>query len=157
MRYIIGIDPGTKTGFAMYDLQEQCWKVYTTKIHLAMRWVHQASQEGCMVIVEDARKRKWYGQNAAEKMKGAGSVSRDCTIWDDYLKDCEIPYRMVHPIKGGTKQNAERLIQSIGYKGRTSEHARDAMVLTWMELKKYEEEQRNKGMGNPQGGGPDRG
>lgn len=145
MRYIIGIDPGTKTGFAMYDLKEQTWNIQTTKIHNAMRWVHSASSQGCIVIVEDARKRKWFGKDAASKVKGAGSVSRDCTIWDDYLSECEIEFRMVHPIKGGTKSNAERVLQEIGYTKRTSEHGRDAAVLAWLELKRYEEQKRKVG------------
>lgn len=133
-RYIVGIDAGTHTGFAVYDrVKRELVRVDTLMIHEAFKIVEMLigidDPEGVFFRVEDARKRKWYGANAAGKMQGAGSVKRDCSIWEDYLTSMKADFEMVAPAKGATKWNAETFKNVTKWQSRTSEHSRDAAVL----------------------------
>lgn len=136
---IIGIDPGVKTGFAVWNPNKKMFTyVKTLKIHQAMMEVINLSNDyNIFVTVEDARLRKWFGENSIVKQQGAGSIKRDSSIWDDFLKDLKefnaiIDYKMIHPIKGATKldKNAFKMITK--YEGSTSEHGRDAGMLVFL-------------------------
>ena len=87
--------------------------------------------------MEDARKRKWFGPRSQEKQQGAGSVKRDCSIWEDFLTEInknsenKITFEMLHPIKGATKLNKEMFQKITGITSATSEHARDAFMLVY--------------------------
>ena len=83
------------------------------------------------VIVEDARKRKWFGKDSDVKQQGAGSVKRDAVIWEDFLFDKNIRHQMIHPLKGGTKWSKEMFRAATGYEKQASKHARDACLLVW--------------------------
>jgi hypothetical protein len=130
--YHIGIDPGTKTGVAIWHRpSRELIVVETMMIHKAMELVrrHLEAAGGVRVVIEDARKRKWFGDNAASKQQGAGSIKRDVSIWEDALKDWGIDFELVAPKKGLTKVTPERFQLLTGYKGRTSNHSRDAALL----------------------------
>ena len=85
------------------------------------------------MIFEDARHRTWFGKdkNISAKLQGAGSIKRDCSIWEDFLQDYEIPFRAVPPQKGCTKWTEEYFKMVTGWKGKTSSHSRDAAVLVF--------------------------
>lgn len=131
----IGIDTGTHTGFAVWDSTHRKFlRVDTLSIHEALFEVKALHEGGepMMVIFEDARQRKWYGNDERKvraKLKGAGSVERDCSIWDDFLTAYHISFRAVPPRKGMTKVSPTYFEQVTKWKGRTSEHARDAAML----------------------------
>ncbi len=129
----IGIDPGVKTGFATWDAyNKEFLEIETLKIHEAFDIIQE--YKACYsiyVIVEDARQRKWYGNNSRDKQQGAGSVKRDCKIWEDFLKDNKISFEMIHPKKGFTKLNKIQFENITGWKRRTSEHSRDAGMLVY--------------------------
>lgn len=134
----IGIDPGTHTGFAVWDDREQKFiEMETMSIHRAIaavmeyRYKTQVMHEELMVIFEDARQRTWFGRdkNTNAKLQGAGSIKRDCSIWEDFLKDYSIPFRAVPPMKGGTKLTSGYFKMLSGWEGKTSNHARDAAML----------------------------
>lgn len=130
----IGIDPGVKTGLAVWDTnKKELLEVKTLKIHEALELCHHyvLTAEKVKIRVEDARKRKWFGGNAQAKIQGAGSVKRDCKIWDDFLKDIGADYEMIHPVRGATKLDAEKFKLLTSYVYRTSEHARDAALLVF--------------------------
>lgn len=129
-KILIGIDPGVKTGIG-YINSEGKKKCFGTEIHRAMEWVKQKHEEydKVWIRVEDARKRKWYGPNSQNKQQGAGSIKRDCKIWQDFLTDHEIPHEMVHPAKNATKLNASIFKRITGIESRTNEHGRDAFML----------------------------
>lgn len=140
--YYIGIDTGVNTGIAVWDnKQRSLLEVETVKIHKAMELVEQyqakASFEGTKLIVrvEDARKRTWFGYNTPQKdrakLQGAGSVKRDCTIWEDYLTDLGVEFQMVAPKNNATKLTADRFQVITGWKKRTNEHGRDAAMLVF--------------------------
>ena len=132
---LIGIDPGVRTGFAIICYNQK--KATTLSIHKALSEVKTLLKEygEIHIRVEDARKRKWFGANSAVKKQGAGSIKRDCKIWDDYLtelskeKDTNLTFEMIHPIKGGTKVDKTLFKKISGIKTITSEHARDAFMM----------------------------
>ena len=129
-KIILGIDPGVQTGMALWNGVTFSF-VRTVPIHEALFWVFTHQAEIDYIRVEDARKRKWFGKDAKVKQQGAGSIKRDCKIWDDFLGSLHIPYEMVHPIKGGTKLDGASFKKATGYTKQTSNHARDAAMLVW--------------------------
>lgn len=138
---LIGIDTGVNTGFATYSpISRRLYAVETLLIHQAMERVLEISKTmRVKVRIEDARQRTWFGNaNDAKvrakvdaKQQGAGSVKRDATIWEDFLKDKGIAFEMVNPEKNKTKLEAEAFTKYTGWVGRTSNHARDAAMLVY--------------------------
>lgn len=134
----IGIDTGVNTGLAFWD-RDHLTSVESMPIHEALLLVRDTwLQSGAVpvkVVFEDARKRKWYGTKTAQedrsRLQGAGSVKRDCKIWEDALKDWGIPFVKVAPKNNMTKLSAEAFRRITGWKGRTNEHGRDAAMLVF--------------------------
>lgn len=136
MTYVIGIDPGVHTGFAVWDsIGERFDRMVTLKIDIAMEQVAAMHDRGEVdhVVFEDARLRRWYGNHSAEtdraRLQGAGSIKRDCTIWQDFLTRKSIPHTAVAPQAGSTKWTKENFERITGWTKKTSEHARDAALL----------------------------
>lgn len=134
----IGIDPGTHTGLAIWDSpKEEFVTIDTLSIIQALDKVARFYKDNkglfdIMLLFEDARQRTWYGHgNTNAKLQGAGSVKRDCNIWEEFCKEKGIPFRAIPPQKGGTKLTPQYFRLLTGYKGRTSEHARDAAMLVF--------------------------
>jgi len=133
----IGIDPGTHTGVAVWDTREgKFLSLETLPIHRALHFVHSMKRacdghgEDIQVVFEDARQRTWFGHGDTDaKKQGAGSVKRDCSIWEDFCKDDGIPFWAKPPVKGATKVSADYFKMVSHYQGRTSEHSRDAAML----------------------------
>lgn len=139
---IVGIDPGTHTGFAKWDrAAKRLLQVDTLKIHKAMQRVEfeHASGHLKMVVVEDARLRKWFGhadtrvaRSGAGIREGVGSVKRDASIWADFLGDLGCAFLLLKPGAGGpTKLDAVAFAKLTGWTERTSNHARDAACIVW--------------------------
>lgn len=141
-KILIGIDPGVKTGLGFITSQNKDCE--SMPIHKAMKKIESICSMNkaldkpleVLVVVEDARKRKWFGNNSNAKAQGAGSVKRDCKIWEDYLielsgKDLIQGFSMVHPMKGATKLSHKEFQLKTGFTKRTNEHARDAFMLIW--------------------------
>lgn len=135
MKYI-GIDPGKKTGFAVWDHDAKYLaEVSTMSITQAMEKVRMMAailgRENIRMYIEDARKRKWYGRTGRERLKGAGSICRDSTIWDDFCRELGVEYRMIAPRCNTTKLKAAQFKAITKWQGRTDEHARDAACLVF--------------------------
>jgi hypothetical protein len=132
-KYYIGIDPGVQTGYALWDSnQKKILDTNTSMIHLVMedvKFAHNFFNKEVFVRIEDARKRKWFGIAGREKLQGAGSIKRDCSIWEDYLKGLAIPFELVAPKNNKTKISEYYFTKITGYTKRTSAHARDAAML----------------------------
>ena len=137
--YCIGIDCGKHTGLAVWDTERQSFAcINTMPIHKALLFVYefQTLRYKTHVYIEDARQRKWLPKDATSSeyrghLMGAGSVKRDAVIWQDALTDWGIPFEMVPPRPGATKWDAATFARITGYKGRTSNHARDAALLVF--------------------------
>ena len=137
MKTLIGIDPGTNTGFArmsggklevvgtysILNAIELVSNSYT--LHLLS---HGDSNAGFVVYVEDARLRG--GNQLAARL--AGSIRRDCNIWQEFLTARKIPHQFVRPTKHSmTKLDSATFARRTGWTGRTNEHGRDAAMLIW--------------------------
>ena len=123
---VIGIDPGVETGLAI-AVDGQLEHVTSLAIHDAMQLVRKYS--GALVVFEDARLRARGGPMSAATAQGAGSVKRDCKIWQDYLTAIGMQFKAIKPIKGKTKVKAADFVAQTGWQGRTNEHARDAAMI----------------------------
>lgn len=137
----IGIDPGGNTGFAVWSSStREFLEIETLRIDEALfRVLHYVELMGASqvsVVFEDARQRKFFEKERSlseyrGKLMGAGSVKRDSKIWEDFLKAHRIKYWAKPPQKGATKWEEAQFKAVIGWKDRTSEHARDAALLVW--------------------------
>jgi len=130
---LIGIDPGVKTGVAVWDHRKQQFThIRTESIVTALAFCLEQNERGGIEIwFEDARQRTWFDQAGREQLQGAGSIKRDCGIWQEFCEFYQIPYRAIKPAKGGTKWNADFFKRVTGWPERTSEHSRDAAVLVF--------------------------
>lgn len=141
----IGIDTGTNTGVAVWDSRRRSFSlVKTMKIHEAMELVKEtverSKQGNCDKVeirVEDPRQRTWFGtdrmsrEEERKKLQGVGSVKRDATIWDDFLRDLAVSYEMVAPKRNKTKLTSKQFRQITGWETSTNEHNRDAAMLVF--------------------------
>ena len=135
-QYFIGIDPGKNTGMAVYDKKEKrLLSVESVAIHVCFQkvilFVKKYGRSNVFIRIEDARLRTWFGDSGPEKWKGAGSIMRDCTIWEDFLKDLGASFELVAPRRNKTKTDASFFKKATGWIGRTNEHARDAAMLVY--------------------------
>ena len=135
----IGIDPGVSTGFAVWD-GKVFSELETLPVHRAiLRLLELADELGynnVHVVFEDARQRKWipHEKTVSERIGraiGAGSVRRDCAIWEAVCKDYGIPFTATAPKDGTTKLSPEAFARISGVGLRTSNHARDAAMLVF--------------------------
>ena len=137
---VIGVDPGTHTGLAVWN-GSTFTEVTSLPLHAALLRVKELNTRlgfkgnGVVVVFEDARLRKWYGTSTARqdraRLQGAGSVKRDCAIWEEALTDWGIPFVAVAPKNNYTKMTAEAFRRLTGWTERTNEHGRDAAMLVW--------------------------
>lgn len=129
-KILIGIDPGTHTGIAVIK-DGKLVRCETMMIHQALKELEGFAQSDYVeydihVIVEDARKRS----GKPEAAQGAGSVKRDSTIWDDFLTDLKISFKMIPPRRNATRFRDEIFWASYPYwQKRTSVHGRSAANL----------------------------
>ena len=134
VKRIIGIDPGVHTGFSVKNLETgTIERVETMDILDAMDAVktYLNTSEDIWLVFEDARLRTWFAEKGREALQGAGSIKRDCSIWETFCKKYNVRYLAVKPTKGKTKYTSDFFNRLTGWKGRTSEHARDAAMLVW--------------------------
>ena len=130
---IVGLDPGVHTGFAIWSRTDRrLVDVQTTTITAAMSMVKMMHDFGSLhsVVFEDARLRTWFGAKGREALQGAGSIRRDCSIWEEFLRGLEgVPFKPVSPQSKGAKLDAAQFAKLTGWTGRTSSHGRDAAML----------------------------
>lgn len=131
--YYIGIDPGVKTGIAIYRTSDKTFTaIATSSIAQAFDTVVKLHRQATIhVRVEDARKRKFFGATGRERLQGAGSVKRDCSAWQEFLEYHGIPFDMPSPLQKGKKITADYFRKMTGYTGRSSQHGRDAALLVY--------------------------
>lgn len=138
----IGIDTGTHTGVGVWDSQKKkLIYVGSMELHRAMAVVltlwAQRESFNIEVRIEDPRLRTWFGSERMsraeerKKLQGVGSVKRDASIWEEFLSDFKIPFRMTHPKDNMTKVRADWFKTVTGWQGRTNEHSRDAAMIVF--------------------------
>ena len=134
----IGIDPGTHTGVAVWDKTSRRLDVVDTMTITRALELVTANVELCkafggevVVFIEDARKRSWFGFSGREKLQGAGSVKRDCSIWETFCDELGVECRKIAPKHNATKLSPSQFRVLTHWHGRTSEHSRDAAMLVF--------------------------
>lgn len=128
---ILGVDPGTNTGVALWDTSTQRFEfVRCMAVHRALDLVGQYLP-AIPVIFEDARQRQWFGNTGREVLQGAGAAKRDAKIWEDFLEDKGAVYIARAPASGSTGWNVEKFQRLTHWTERTNEHGRDAGVLVF--------------------------
>jgi hypothetical protein len=140
MTLVIGIDPGVTTGIAVWDCNERKYLLLTScgilKAFERVELFTLGKDYGqVFVIFEDARKRRGYYGRADDKFakygagirEGVGSVKRDCSIWEEWLKANAIPFEARKP--RNTKMDAEGFKRLTGHQAQTNEHSRDAGLI----------------------------
>lgn len=136
-KIIIGIDPGSNTGFAVWNVTSQkLTEVSTLSIHAALDRVKELQELGKVFVrYEDASKRTWFGKFSPDtdraRLQGAGSIKRDCAIWKEFLNDYMIDHEPVAPRHIRTKMKSEPFNQLTGWQGRTTSHGRDAAMMVF--------------------------
>lgn len=139
-RYYIGIDAGVNTGYALWDsLEQRFMMIESMKIHTAILNIYQLEIEylqQTMIRIEDARLRKWIprerdARQVMGRAKGAGSVMRDASVWEDYLTDIGANFQMVAPKFNKTKTTADYFKKLTKWEHKTNEHERDAALLVF--------------------------
>ena len=127
----IGIDPGVNTGVAVWNTVLKQFKIIQTMpIHQAMKYIEKNQNYIAEVIVEDARKAT-YGRHTmldASARQGAGSIKRDCKIWDDYLLYLGAPYRMFRPDK------TRNSYASWGKRSKLNKDQKAAILTRWRKM-----------------------
>ena len=130
----IGIDTGTKTGFAVWE-DGKLQVVESMTITQALRKILTAyPYQTTKLYIEDAR--KWIGFNGKTKttdarLQGAGSVKRDASIWEDWCKENGYQAIFIKPMGKGLKKSAEDFKRITKWEGRTNEHSRDAAMIVY--------------------------
>lgn len=132
----VGIDPGTNTGFAVWDCIAGefaaldtlgFWSAYQRVLQLA------ATHERLLAVVEDPSGNKpVFPRNLTMKevkiklhiAQSVGGNKREAQLLIKGLRRAGIPVKTVTPRDG--KWNAETFAKITGYQGRTNEHKRDA-------------------------------
>ena len=131
-KLIAGIDPGEKTGLAIWDCSEQQFKAINTVGIIAAQEILRVFYKNYdlqKIYFEDAR--QGGGKADSKRLQGVGSVKRDSAIWQEFCEYYHIPHAALKPDKNLTKWPEEYFKKITGWTGRTSQHARDAAVLVF--------------------------
>lgn len=99
--------------------------------HQELMQRYRSQTDECIVYIEDARLRKWFGKSGREKLQGAGAVKRDATIWETFCKEQRVQYKLIAPRENATKLTAIQFEAITKWNARTSEHARDAAMMVY--------------------------
>ena len=133
--YFIGIDTGTHTGIAVWSSAERkLVSVETKAIHAAMQDVRRWNQEHpgeVFVRFEDARLRNWFGSAGREQLQGAGPLLPYRLLLPAFLADQHLPFAVLPPRSNLTTLPARSFACITGWRGRCSQHARDAAMLVF--------------------------
>lgn len=130
MKTIIGIDPGVSCGVA-HKHGGAITDVFTLRVWEMFEHLDLITHpEVTFVVVEDARKMRRPTTSQARAM-GAGWVRTLSGQIEDFLIEKQIPYKMVAPMRNGKKLNAETVKKITGWKERTNNHERDAIMIAW--------------------------
>lgn len=150
-KFIIGIDGGIHTGFAVWDTEEKTfthisttnfWDVFNLieefLIHITALCAGYP-QNKIVIYVEDPAQNKpvWrrHGMKDHEyqkKCQSVGGVKRETTLLIEGLRIKGYEVKAIRPQKGShTKMKADAFKKLTKYEGRTSEHGRDAAMLVF--------------------------
>lgn len=132
---MIGIDPGTVTGVAIWDVDEKTLvDVNSFSILQAIYYVGlMAKHAEVCLYVEDPNTWIPFGnrRGTAARLQGAGSIKRDFAIWMEFATERNI--KVIRTRLQGTlkKLPAAQFKLITGWQDGTNEHGRDAAMLVF--------------------------
>jgi len=132
---VVAIDPGVNTGFAVTD-NGSLTDIETMTFTEAQAWCLNCIERyrdlpghTLELVIEDPRGQYVpIAQREPQRIKGVGSVERDCKLWIEFCEFYGIPYRLVKPGKY-RKIDAATFRKWTGWIGRTSIHSRCAAMM----------------------------
>jgi hypothetical protein len=134
--YIVGIDPGTTTGLAIYQdgalirlLGKPFWSIYE---------IIQGADADLALVIEDARSMPRFAKNRHTSGgieahvavgRSIGVTDAHATLWETLAMHLGIPYLLRQP--AGAKWDAEDLKTRTGWAHSTNQHSRDAAKIAY--------------------------
>lgn len=146
MKYLIGIDPGRKTGLAIYDRQKkQLENVTSTDFWGLISFLSDfKARPDIKVYIENPngnsglylkRSKALAGYSESVKLETAQRIGRNkeqAYLIIEYCSRYDIPHIALTPTKrSGTKKNSTDFKKLTGYGPKTNEHGRDAAMLVF--------------------------
>lgn len=135
---VLGVDPGKKTGFAVFDGRRLCavgsGAFFDVQEQLRC-WVE--TREVVRALVEDNRRLpiyashdKVHGRRRDALCRNVGRIDRDVELWLDWFEALGVEAQGVVPVRA-KKWSAEQLRRLTGWRGASNQHGRDAARLVW--------------------------
>lgn len=130
MSRCVGIDPGKKTGIAVYDKTlGRLIDVWTTDFWGAYDFVKREDLPIDKVIIEVPRtKANWHRKGCDITSANVGGIYREAHLLADGIEKLGLTVIRQHP---PGKVDAEYIKRLTGWDQRTCEHKRDAIMLCW--------------------------
>ena len=129
---VIGIDPGKKTAIAVYDkTQKRIIDVFMSDFWGAYEYIKDNQHDILIenVVVEVPRtKRNWHKKGCDITSANVGGIFREATLLADGIEKLGIKVVRQHPMG---KVDADYIKRVTGWQDRTSDHARDAIMLCY--------------------------
>ena len=131
----IGIDPGVKTGVAVWNKDSQKFDSIDTYPHVkAFIWIHEYIKHMILkdidihLVIEDANQKGSWGVSAMS----IGKLKQKSMDWIELGEFHDINVVKVNPkSRRNTKMKSDYFKKLTGYEHRTSEHSRDAAMLVF--------------------------
>jgi predicted RNase H-like nuclease (RuvC/YqgF family) len=134
--YYIGIDPGIKTGMALWHKNKGFIWIKTLKLHSVFHHFELATQgSDFKVFIENPNTYVPFNKTSSAaqdaRRQGAGAVKQTYKHIIEYLEDYKIPYQPTR-LQGGLKKvSSEFFKKQTGWKESTDVHSRDAALLIY--------------------------
>jgi len=133
---IVGVDPGLKTGVAVYsEAREEITFLKTLDWWDAIDYLTLVLKDASLILVEDPSQNKPVFNRAlgagpmGRISQNVGSNKTMASLMIEALIRHEIPVKAVRPSK--EKWNNDTFQEHFSYDGRSSQHARDAARLIY--------------------------
>lgn len=134
MSVVMGIDPGTHTGIALFE-GGKLTTLQTIEPHQLVEVIETVMP--ARVVFEDSRliSPTWKrGVSNAAQLKIArdvGQIDAWCRLIVATCERLQIPAHGISPKAKGAKLSAEQFAVLTGWTGRSNEHSRDAACVAW--------------------------
>lgn len=131
---VYGIDPGKKTAIAKYDKKlGRLTDVFTVDFwgcyeYFSYDYVLNDAPISKVIIEVPRTKSNWHKKGCDITAANVGGIFREANLLADGLE--KLGYEVVRQHPQG-KVDAEYVKRLTGWKDRTNEHTRDAIMLCW--------------------------
>jgi hypothetical protein len=129
---IVGVDPGSKTGLAVYDKTlKRILEIRTTDFWGCYKYLKDELHDGLIqkVIIEVPKtKSNWHKKSCDITSANIGGIFREAKLLADGIEGLGYEVIRVHP---PGKVDCEYVKRLTGWTGKTNEHTGDAIMLCW--------------------------